>query len=175
MTEIPFYFHQIFHSVKTLEAYLKDHGNNLNLSQQEQLAISELSRETVIACPSTSNPSSLTEIQLSDDTYTLEQILNQLALFILSDWRLENALVAGYELKDNMLKQKFDTVSLNEFKTDPSWAAVLKSYPAHFDLIESDNHIPEEREESTMKINSMCISQHFYLILDQMQVKFHLI
>ena len=72
MAEIPHYFHQIFQSVKTLEAHIKEQGSFLDLCQQEQLAISELSKQTVIASPAATYRS--TQIQLNDDIHTIDQV-----------------------------------------------------------------------------------------------------
>ncbi|OBZ91371.1 Telomerase reverse transcriptase [Choanephora cucurbitarum] len=46
----------------------------------------------------------------------------------MSDWRKENAIVAGYEMKkEKVPEQKFGATALNEIKADKAWAIVLKS------------------------------------------------
>ncbi|KAI9364613.1 hypothetical protein BD770DRAFT_150550 [Pilaira anomala] len=130
MAYIPGYFHRLFKSVQTVESYFEKEFRD----PKKNVLLQSHFKDILIITPKTSTDffsrwrdykSEKVQSLGANDPSTLSNVLHELAIYMLQDWKVKNALVSGLKITTEFyiqrLSQKFEKTVFDDIKNSEAW------------------------------------------------------
>ncbi|CAO0803249.1 unnamed protein product [Mucor circinelloides] len=122
---IPRYFHDIFKSVQTLPEYFGLDFDELDVCAEDKSALNELSQQILVATSNTTGNIYKSEIEFvpRTDNSTMEDVLADICVYILSNWQTRNVIATGCSLTSdkNSVQMKFNSTLLSQIISNKAW------------------------------------------------------
>ncbi|GAN08799.1 conserved hypothetical protein [Mucor ambiguus] len=122
---IPSYFHSIFKSAQTLPEYFGLDFDELNLCSQDKNALNELSQQILVVISNTTGSIYKSGIDFIPGTEgdTMEDVLADICVYLLSNWKASNVLSTGCSLAPNKssVQMKFSNTLLSQIISNKAW------------------------------------------------------
>ncbi|CAO3639594.1 unnamed protein product [Mucor fragilis] len=122
---IPNYFDSIFKSAQTLPEYFGLDFDELDLCAPDKDALNELSQQTlvVISNTTTSIYKSGIDFTLATDSGTMEDVLADICVYVLSNWKTSNVISTGCSLAPNKtsVQMKLNNTVLSQIISNKAW------------------------------------------------------
>ncbi|KAG2215923.1 hypothetical protein INT46_004179 [Mucor plumbeus] len=131
---IPKYFNSIFESVKPLEEYLGLDFNELDIPLEDKNALNELSQQVLVAISNATGgiyecqSKFIPQTNIPEIGESIENVLADICVYILSNWQLSNVLASGCTLTPdkNSIQMKFNNTILSQIISNKAWSILFR-------------------------------------------------
>ncbi|KAK4512822.1 Fe2OG dioxygenase domain-containing protein [Mucor velutinosus] len=122
---IPNYFHSIFKSAQTLPEYFGLDFDELDLCAQDKNALNELSQQILVVISNTTGSIYKSKLDFTPGINgdTMEDVLADICVYILSNWKTSNVIATGCSLAPDKrsVQMKFHNTLLSQIISNKAW------------------------------------------------------
>ncbi|KAL9548553.1 hypothetical protein MBANPS3_005623 [Mucor bainieri] len=127
---IPSYFHGIFKSAQTLPEHFALDFDELDLPVEDKDALNELSQQILVVISNTTESIYKHDINFTPGTDgdTMEDILADICVYVLSNWKMSNVISTGCSLAPNRnsVQMKFRNTLLSQIISNKAWHILFR-------------------------------------------------